>query len=141
MTTPAPDPDRPDHDRPDPDDRLAAAAAGVLDATRDVMSAAEHRVLRLEPRLHRLLGALADLGLDDIVGSGWVTITETGEFAFGGLTARAFDRLVRRLEDIASGRRDPIPRPGAGQQPFDFGAARGPSAPATSSSVHPPVAR
>lgn len=48
----------------------------------------------------RLRLAIDDLGLDRIVGTGWVSPCSDG-LGFTPLTVRSADRLVRRLEDLA----------------------------------------
>ena len=56
----------------------------------------------LAVRRRRLLRTLGDLGLAGIVGERWVTVRADGEgFDFGSLSAKATDRLLQLLEDLA----------------------------------------
>jgi hypothetical protein len=95
-------------------------AATLADAAAVIDDAATH-VTRLTYRRRRLLRALYDLGLLDIVGRDWVSIGDTG-FSFAELSERASDRLTCALEDNARGWENnrPEPQPVPGQLSFDF---------------------
>lgn len=81
-------------------------AAALLTVTEEILATARLRIERFEPRLRRLRRALHDLGLTTILGGSAVDIVPTGDapedvvLRFADLDSTAFDRLVRRLEDI-----------------------------------------
>lgn len=49
---------------------------------------------------HRLSLACVDLGLDDVLPTGWITVTGNGA-RFEPLPPASLERLVQRLEDLA----------------------------------------
>lgn len=75
---------------------------------------------RIAARRRRLRRALADLGLDRILGDSWCAIGDDG-FDFAHLNGRQADQLTCALEDIADRLPPtPAPLPGPGQCSFDF---------------------
>ena len=78
---------------------------------------------RLACRRRRLVLALADLGLLDIVGPAWVRVDRGFEFL--GLDSRTSDRFTCAIEDLARGSRNQRPARSAvdpSQLSFDFDA-------------------
>lgn len=87
----------------------------VLTATAEIVDAHAARAVALAARRRRLLLALADLGLLEIVGHHWCTLADDG-FEFTTLTNRQTDTLVCALEDLAQRLPEPpAPQPGPGQ--------------------------
>lgn len=84
----------------------------------DAKSAApDHGSLERQRAEHlrgRLTTVLLDLGLDRVL-TGWISVTEDGEVAFGPLGARTAEELGRTLEDVFADYRRPVARPGPGQ--------------------------
>lgn len=75
---------------------------------------------RFAARRRRLRRALADLGLDRILGDNWCAIGDDG-FDFAHLNARQADQLTCALEDLTQRLiPKPAPRPGPGQGSFGF---------------------
>ncbi|MCD9624233.1 hypothetical protein [Rhabdothermincola salaria] len=111
----------------------AAAAEGVV---REIAL----REQAIAIRRRRLLLALYDLGVLDLVGRDWVQVVDDG-VVFATLSDTQVDRLVCRLEDIAEGRPDPLPCPGPGQMGLDFNPVPGPVQLGVSTGVHPGVFR
>ena len=62
----------------------------------------------------RLVRALFDLGLDQVLPGGWVSSSCEG-LTFGQLTLRQADRLILVLEDVAAEYEPESPEPGPGQ--------------------------
>ncbi len=127
--TPAPE----DHTLPTPAADALTDASRILEAAAEADRHAGHLVRRL-----RL--ALVDLQLDRVLGPDWVRLTDEG-LVFAPTSLRVVERFVCRLEDIAEGRRDPIPQPGTGQAGFDFDPVPGPQPAATAPSLHLEVGR
>ena len=85
---------------PDANGALTPEAAAVLADAAAIVDGATLHATRFTHRRRRLLRALYDLGLLDIVGRDWVGIGDIG-FDFAELSDRASDRLTCALEDIA----------------------------------------
>jgi len=110
-----------------------ADASCILEAAAEADQHAGHLVRRL-----RL--ALVDLQLDRVLGPDWVRLTDEG-LVFAPTSLRVVERFVCRLEDIAEGRPDLLPQPGAGESRFDFDPVGGPQPAPTSPSLHLEVGR
>lgn len=96
-------------------------------STPDPVTVAEEHVhglavpmTRLYHRRRRLLRALSDLGLLEVVGADWCRLGTEG-IAFGELTAAQSDRFLRLLEDLAAEHQPPVIEPGEGQLSLDLG--------------------
>ena len=100
-----------------------------------VLKNAYLRIMRIEPQLRRFARAMADLGAP--VPSDWATQADgTEAVEFGTLTPKQFDRLLCLMEDLAAGRSVTVTVTRGGPSLFHPGAASGPVAPPTPSSVH-----
>lgn len=95
----------------------------LVDEIEAIVEAVALDAERLASRRRRLLRALWDLGLLDIVGRDWVRLGDG--FTFADLDPAAADRFTSALEDLAGSGRVTRPTQCAGQLALDFNGGVG----------------
>ena len=105
----------------------------------EVLAAAYHQAMAIDPRMRRFSRALADLGMP--VPAEWATTDGEGTVEFAPISWKAFDRLVCLLEDIAGGRRVHVTVVQGGPTLFGPATPPGPMPAPAGSSIHLTVPR
>lgn len=108
--------------------------------TCETIDASAQRAQRLAPRRRRIVRALFDLGLIEVVGADWTSVVDAG-LEFATLSEEVADRLACRLEDLAAGIANPPPCPGRGQLGLDFDPVEAPAPLFVGPGLHPAVFR